>query len=128
MVNSQVENFSFVRKLPRDLKTRTNVSCARSFASSSLPTMRQRKWNTGVAWRSIKSLSTVSCPAIRRSISAQSRALLSVCSMCVAGVVRHGLLDLLVGTERELFHFGKITPAFLRRHGLADSNAVFNHL
>src|SRR5664279_1481946 len=102
MVNSHEENFCSARKLARDLKTRTNVSCARSFASSSLPTMRQRKWKTGEAWRSIRSLSAASWPACNFSMSARSRASAGCAEasgegwasvvMLMAGVARHGLL------------------------------------
>lgn len=43
-------------------------------------------------------------------------------------VVRHGLLDLFVETEREALHLDEITPALLRRHGLADFNKMPQHL
>src|SRR5882724_13584157 len=108
MVNSQVENFSLVRKLLHDLKTRTKVSCARSFASSSLPTMRQRKWKTDVAWRSIKSLSAASWPACNFSMSARSWASMSFVSMHLIHGIGHRLFHLPVQAEREFFHFLKI--------------------
>src|SRR5450631_1447358 len=138
MVNSQEENFCSARKLARDLKTRTNVSCARSFASSSLPTMRQRKWKTGEAWRSIRSLSAASWPACNFSMSARSRASAGCAEasgqgwasvvMLMAGVARHGLLHQIVGAERQLLHFSKVASALFRQHRLADGDEMLEHL
>ena len=61
-------------------------------------------------------------------MSARSRASVSVGSMLMAGVVRHGLFHQLVGAEREPFHFGKVAPALFRRHRLADGGEMFQHL
>src|ERR1035438_1940275 len=140
MVNSQEENFCSARKLARDLKTRANVSCARSCASSSSPTMRQRKWKTGAAWRSIRSFSAASWPACNFSMSARSRASAGCAEasgegwasvgMLMAGVARsrHAGFHLLVRAERELLHFNKVAPALFRRHRLADGDEVLEHL
>ena len=48
--------------------------------------------------------------------------------MFVAGVVGHGLLDFLVGTERDFFHFSEIPAALRRGHGLADGDEMPEHL
>src|ERR1017187_5428940 len=90
--------------------------------------MRQRKWNTGPAWRAIKSLSATSCPPANRCMSAPSRAEASVVSMRGRRVGGHRVLDLLVETKGKTLHLGQVAAALIGRHRLADFVEVPQHV
>jgi len=72
-------------------------------------------------------MSTLSrASACRAEASGEGGASLVV--MLMAGGGGHGLLDFLVETERETFHFGEVTAALFWRHDLADGHEVLEHL
>ena len=48
--------------------------------------------------------------------------------MLMAGGSGHGLFGLFVEAEREALHFGEVTAALFRRHGLADCGEMLEHL
>src|ERR1039458_5311578 len=90
--------------------------------------MRQRNWNTGWAWRAIRSLRAALCPPASRCISARSRAAASVVSMRGRRVGGHRVLNLLVETKGKVLHLGQVTAALFGRHGLADFIEVPQHV
>src|ERR1035438_10422309 len=90
--------------------------------------MRQRNWNTGWAWRAMRSLRAASCPPASRCMSARSRAAASVVSMRGRRVGGHRVLNLLVETKGKVLHLGQVTAALFGRHGLADFIEVPQHV
>src|ERR1035441_10360465 len=90
--------------------------------------MRQRNWNTGWAWRAMRSLRAASCPPASRCMSARSRAAASVVSMRGRRVGGHRVLNLLVETKGKALHLSQVTAALFGRHGLADFVEVSQHV